>query len=191
MGSTKIDGQIQGIGVGFSVPVLYYNADLVRQASGDAPFPKTWDEIIKLAKKIEGSNERVVGGFYRTDALFFQAQLNSRGTGYMDSKETVILPDNDAAQSAFALIKSIGEAGQAKVPMQREQARQAFTSGTVGMLSDMSSQIASFKKQIAGNFELGVARFPIPAASGRIPAAGIAAIMSTKILFAKRRRGSS
>ncbi|MGV6876217.1 extracellular solute-binding protein [Pseudochelatococcus sp. B33] len=175
-----VSGSVHGIPIGLSVPVLFYNADLVKQAQGDAPFPDTWDGIIGLAAKIGSLNSSVVGGFYRTDALFYQAQVNARGGTFMNEAETEIAFTGPEGLDALTFYKRIGEAGQGRTPMTRDQARQAFAGGTVGMLSDTSSGIASRLEEIGDRFTMGVASFPIPAADGGIPSPGIVATISTK-----------
>lgn len=175
-----VSGSVQGIPIGLSVPVLFYNADLVKKAQGDAPFPDTWDGIIELARKIGATDSSVVGGFYRTDALFYQAQVNARGGDFMNADETQITFTGPEGLDALTFYKQIGEAGQGRTPMTRDQARQAFAGGTVGILSDASSGIASRLEQIGSSFKMGVAPFPIPAADGGIPSPGIVATISTK-----------
>ncbi len=54
LAATTINGKIYGVPFAMSLPVAYYNADLVRRAGGDpANLPRTWDDIIDLGKRIE------------------------------------------------------------------------------------------------------------------------------------------
>jgi multiple sugar transport system substrate-binding protein len=178
--SGTVAGHVHGVSIGFSVPVIFYNADLVQQAQGDAPFPDSWDGIIELAAKIGALDPAIVGGFHRTDALFFQAQLNARGGALMNADESALAFTGPAGLETLEFMKQLGEAGQGRTPMSRDQARQAFAGGTVGMLTDTSSGIAGRLEQIGDNFEMGVAPFPIPSADGGLPAPGIVATISTK-----------
>ncbi|WP_283843314.1 extracellular solute-binding protein [Bradyrhizobium hereditatis] len=47
-------GKVYALPFAISLPIVYVNLDLVKQAGGDpANLPKTWDELIVLAKKIK------------------------------------------------------------------------------------------------------------------------------------------
>ncbi|MCE3544433.1 extracellular solute-binding protein, partial [Escherichia coli] len=50
----QVGGQQVGLAFATSNPIMYYNADLIRQAGGnpDQP-PKTWDEVIALGAKVK------------------------------------------------------------------------------------------------------------------------------------------
>ncbi len=49
----QVKGKQYGMGFSLSTPIIYFNADLVKKAGGDPDnFPKTWDGIFALAKKI-------------------------------------------------------------------------------------------------------------------------------------------
>ncbi len=62
---TQIDGVQYGLPWTSSTPVMFYNADLVRQAGGDpAAMPTTWDETIALAAKIDALGDDVMGMYY-------------------------------------------------------------------------------------------------------------------------------
>lgn len=178
--SAKVNGKVYGISIASSVPVIFYNADLVRKAQGDAPLPETWDGIVELAAKISALDKGLVGGFHRTDSLFFQAQINARGGVLMNDAETKIAFTEQPGLEAMRFMKRLGEAGQGRNPMSRDQARQAFAGGTVGMLTDMSSGISARVKQIGDKFRMGVAAFPVPANQGGLPSAGLVATVSTK-----------
>lgn len=172
--------QVLGLGVGISFPVLYYNADLVRQAQGgEAAFPETWEGVVELAVDVGALSDDVIGGFHRFHPWIFQAQIESRGGRLMNSEETEITFDGQEGTQTFALYRAFAEAGQGAFAMTREQARQAFASGTVGILTDSSSVLKNYQDQIGDAFEIGIARFPI-VEGGSIPAAGVASVMLTE-----------
>lgn len=168
------------LGVGVSFPVLYYNADLVRQAQdGDATVPMDWDGIVALARSIGELDDGIVGGFHRYHPWFFQAHVNSRGGQMMNDAETAISFNGEEGMAGLNVVHAFAEAGQAASAMTREQARQAFVSGTIGLFTDSSGLLAQHIDQIGDRFELGVARWPILADNGGVPASGIAALMLT------------
>ncbi|MHA7777971.1 extracellular solute-binding protein [Roseibium sp. M-1] len=171
---------VHGLGVGISFPVLYYNVDLVRQVQdGDAAFPDSWEGVVELAREIGELEGDVVGGFHRFHPWMFQAQVESRGGSLMSADESEITFTGPEGQEAFALYRAFAEAGQGGFAMTREQARQAFAAGTVGILTDSSSVLKQYQDQIGDTFEIGVAPFPVTE-NGTIPAAGVAVVMMTK-----------
>jgi multiple sugar transport system substrate-binding protein len=178
--SATLNGVVRGLGVGVSFPVLYYNVDMVKQAQGgDAAFPTSWDGVIALAKKIGASQPGVIGAFHRFDQWMFQAQVESRGGALMSADEKAIRFDGAEGLAALQLYQTFAEAGQSKSAMTREQARQAFIGGTVGIFTDSSSLLQQHTQQVGGKFQIGVAPFPAVQGKGRIPAAGIASVMLT------------
>lgn len=168
---------VQGLGVGISFPVLYYNVDLVRQAQdGDKTFPETWEGVVDLASQIGASDPDVIGGFHRFHSWMFQAQVESRGGRLMDASESELMFAGDEGQAAFDLYHAFAEAGQGEFAMTREQGRQAFASGTIGIFTDSSSILRRYEEQVGDAFEIGIAPFP-RVDGGTIPAAGVASVM--------------
>lgn len=179
--SATINGAVRGLGVGMSFPTFYYNADLVKKAQGgDTSFPDTWDGVIALAEKIGQAEPDMIGAFHRFHSWMFQAHVESRGGRMMSPNEKTILFTGPEGQAAFDLYHRFAKAGQARAAMTREQARQAFAGGTIGIFTDSSSILSRHTTQIGGKFELGVAPFPIDRDRGRMPAAGVASVMLTR-----------
>ena len=179
--SGTIGDTVHGLGIAISFPILYYNADLVAAAqNGDASLPETWDEILALAGVIADRNPDVLGLFSRYHPWFFQGLLGSHGGRMMNAEETAIRFTDDAGRQVFALLRRFGEAGQAQNDLSRAQARQAFMGGTIAILIDSSSSLASFEEQTANLFRIGTARLPLIADEPWLPAAGVAAVMMTR-----------
>ena len=121
-------------------------------------------------------NPDIIGGFHRFHPWIFQAQIQSRGGRLIDETETELLFPGDEGQATFDLYRAFGEAGQGELPMTREQGRQAFASGTIGIFTDSSSILRRYEEQVGDSFEIGIAPFP-RVDGGTIPAAGVAAVM--------------
>ncbi|MDA9505267.1 hypothetical protein XI09_11335 [Bradyrhizobium sp. CCBAU 11386] len=178
----RIDGHQYSLTLAASMPVIVYNKDLIAKAGANPEaFPSEWPDIINLGRKI-ASTDQDIGLFFEHESngnWMFLALLESVGG-------KIATPSNDVAfasqQGLWSLdvIRLIGEAGQARVDMSRDQARQAFTAGKLGILVTASSAIGGFQKQIGGRFPLGVAPFPLPSPSGRLPVAGLTAILLSK-----------
>lgn len=179
--SGTIDETVYGLGVGMSFPIIYYNADLVGQAQGGTTaIPSDWELIVDLARKIDKSDAKVLGASIRSHPWVFQGLVESMGGRMMAPGEKEIAFNGDAGMKAFELLRMFGEAGQAKADMSRQQSRQAFVSGNVGMLIDSSSILDKLEKQAAGKFTVGTSRLPVPATDGRLAAAGVASVMLTR-----------
>ncbi|MFB9264808.1 extracellular solute-binding protein [Bradyrhizobium erythrophlei] len=179
----RIDGHEYGLTLAASMPVILYNKNLLAKAGADPEaFPSEWPEIINLGRKITAIDQDDMG-------LFFDHESNGNWT-YLALLESaggqMATPSNDVAFAskqglwALELIRQIGEAGQARADMSRDQARQAFTAGKLGALVTASSGIGVFQKQIGGRFPLGVAPFPLPSPDGRLPVAGLSAVLFSK-----------
>ncbi|MBS7706297.1 extracellular solute-binding protein [Chelatococcus asaccharovorans] len=178
--SARVKGTAYGLGVGFSFPMLYYNATLVEEVLGNKPFPTDWDDIVSLARAIKAKHPNIIGGFVRSNAATFQALIESHGGKLMSADDKTISFNGPAGKSVFGLLRDFGQAGQSSMTMTTPQSRQAFVSGAIGIFTDSSSLLSKHTQEIAGKFRLGVTALPVPAPAGRVPAAGIAAVMTAK-----------
>ena len=62
------NGKVYALPFAISLPIVYANLDLVKQAGGDPDnLPKTWDELIALAKKIRALGPNINGVTYVWD----------------------------------------------------------------------------------------------------------------------------
>lgn len=176
----SVNDTVYALGVGASFPVLYYNADLVAAAQdGDTTFPDNWEEIVTLGEAMS-EQEGIVGGFHRFHPWFFHAHVNSRGGQMLNPDETAVAFGGTEGLTGLQVVRDFGEAGQAASAMTREQARQAFVAGTIGLFTDSSGLLAQHLEQIGDRFELGVARWPILAEGGGVPASGVSVMMLTE-----------
>ena len=177
--SGTLDGTVYGLGLGFSFPVLYYNADLVNAALEGQAFPSDWTGVIELANTLYEGDSGNLGGFLMSHSWIFQALVETTGNAYVGDDGRLGFA-GDQGEAVFDIIGGFAEAGQAESAMTREQARQAFVGGTVGIFTDSSSVLARHLDQIGDRFELAVAPFPISAEGASVPAAGVAGVMLTR-----------
>jgi multiple sugar transport system substrate-binding protein len=103
----------------------------------------------------------------------------SLGGNMMNADESRLTFDDDAGLAALGIYDSFGRAGQNRLDMGREQARQAFSGGAIALLIDSSSSLERLNKQIGGRFPLATARLPI-ASNGQLSANGIAAVVCSR-----------
>src|SRR5262249_24184790 len=60
----EVGGKVYGLPFAISTAIVYYNPDLVARAGGDPEaFPKEWDAIVELSRKIQALGGGVTGGW--------------------------------------------------------------------------------------------------------------------------------
>ncbi|MEY9676963.1 extracellular solute-binding protein [Bradyrhizobium elkanii] len=163
-----------------SVPVLFYNMDLVKKAGGDPDnLPDDWNGVIALGRKINALGEGTGGLYveYTNNGWSFQTLVGAFGGRMMSEDETRITFDGPAGLQALQLLQRLGKEGQPG--FERDQARQAFRAGKLGILFGASSALNGYQQSAAGNFRLKVGSLPVSSASDRLPAAGNGIVMLT------------
>ena len=90
----------------FSTPILFYNADLFRQAGLDPDKPpRTWDEVDAAGKAIKektGKNGFFPGAYGPTDGTFVYQSLVMSNGGKVRDGNTLTFADKDAADAVYA-----------------------------------------------------------------------------------------
>ncbi|MDW9782439.1 extracellular solute-binding protein [Sinorhizobium meliloti] len=167
-------GQSWGLPMRMSVPIMYFNADLIREAGGDPKnLPDSWGGLIALAAKITKLKDGNMGMFYEYEAdgaWLFLTLINLQGARPMSDDDKTIAFDGPTGLRALQILSDIGKSGMVDMP--RSQARQAFSAGTIGFLVGSGSQIAKYQEQSKGRFELGTASLPPLGANPRLPVGG-------------------
>lgn len=174
-------GRTWGLPFRISVPVIFYNADLVRSV-GENPkkFPSDWPGILRIAKKISALGNQRAGMFfdYQADGNWtFQALLNLGG-GELVTPKGKIGFDNALGLSALTTLYDIGRSGMIDLP--REQARQSFAAGTLGMYVGSSAQLGNLQKAAANKFSIATAPLPRTASNAKIPVGGGMCMLTTR-----------
>jgi multiple sugar transport system substrate-binding protein len=172
--ATTVNGSVFAMPFGTTVPILYYNMDLLRRAGyAAATPPASWNEIIDTGKKVAALGGKINGGFIEydsTNAWMFQNLLASFGGRMMNADQTDIAFAGPEGLQAMEVLWRFGDTNN--IDMTRDQARQAFNAGSEGMLVRSASGTTSVAKAAAGQFELQVGQLPVPSADGRLVGAG-------------------
>lgn len=181
-GTCMVGGELHGLGVGLSFPLVYINADLARRAgvNPDA-LPQDWDGILDLARKINALGGTAQGGFFQYASggnWTWIALIESLGGRIMTPDGKIAFTGPEGKES-LRIVRVLGEAGQARNDVSQDQARTVFGSGVLGVLVDSGSSLATFEKVAAGRFEIRTLPLPVRA-NGRVPAAGIATAMHAR-----------
>lgn len=169
----RIDGTTYALPYTLSVPVVYFNVNLVRTAGGDPEnLPSTWADIIALGKRIQAPSGGVYFNYATDGSWTFMALIGSLGCRVLTTDGKDIAFDNPAGLEAMDVLRAIAEA-RAGSTLSAPQARQAFAAGTLGIMVDTTSRLASYEKQATGLFQLAVKPFPLkPGVDHRVPPSG-------------------
>lgn len=174
-------GKTFAVPFSLSTPVLFYNNELIARAGGDPTnLPTTWDGVFDLAKKITAL-EPNVSGFYMeynaNGAWGFETLLFAEGGRMMNEGESDIAFDRWQGLAALAALKRATEAGM--IDLSRNNARQAFVGGKIGIYFATSSGLKDYEQQIGNRFNLTMAPIPL-APDGKALASGNGMVMLTK-----------
>lgn len=176
----QVDGRQFSIPATASTPVVFVNADLVREAGGDPHnMPKDWDAFIELAAKIDALSDESEGMFYSlgSDDWMFQNLIRNLGGELM--KDGKVAFNNEKGQAAIALFKRFYDEG-GQNPMSEGDARALFLAGRMGMYFASTSGVKPWETQAEGVFELLTAEQPLAGEYSRHPTGGMAGVLLEK-----------
>jgi multiple sugar transport system substrate-binding protein len=181
----QVHGKQYGMAVNASLPIMYFNTDLVKKAGGDpAHMPDTWDGVIALAAKIAQTSPGVAGMAYDVhnwpDTWLFQAIIDQEGGRVLDESGTKLAFDNATGRKVMGLLRRFVSEGKMSV-IDFEASRQQFIAGQTGLFFDTPARMRLITDGVGTRFTLGTAVFPIDdKAKGGIPTGGCAIIITTK-----------
>lgn len=180
----RFGGKVYGLGLSVSVPLVFYNLDLVRKAGADPTrLPTDWDGILGLARSISDPAADTLGGYFSYDqsgAWLWIALIESQSASVLNAAETDVGFAGPEGRVALDMLRAFGIAGQSKVDMNRDQVRQLFAAGKLGLLVDSSSSLSIFEKQAGGRFEIGAGAFPCRGPNPHLPAGGASGLVFAK-----------
>ena len=165
--------QVYAVPFGLTIPVVFYNMSLLEQAGWQPDrAPQTWEEINEAAAMVAALGGSVNGGFFEFEASnnwMFQNVLTGLGGSIQDEDGSIGF-DGELGVEAMNIISDFAQAANT-VAMTRNQARQAFNAGAMGILFRSASGIPSIMEAASANgFDLEVGAFPILAGEGALSA---------------------
>lgn len=177
------NGKVYGLPFAISLPIVYYNMDLVKKAGLDEKtLPKTWEEITALGKKIHSQGEAagVEVEWAITGNWLWQSLNFANGGSMLTADETKVAFTDDAGKKAIETLARL--VTEAKSPnMSSNDMFAAFVAGKVGVLVTSTARVNAFTRQIGNKFEFKTGTYPdLKPGVSRLPAGGNVAIITAK-----------
>ncbi|MDO5605758.1 MAG: ABC transporter substrate-binding protein [Paracoccus sp. (in: a-proteobacteria)] len=181
----EVGGVQYGLPVNASSPIMYINADLVREAGGDPDnMPTDWDGVIALAKQIHEARPDAAGLAYDIagwpDDWLWQAMIYQQGGELVDSATKKVAFDNEKGLRALTLMRQfVTDAGQPVLDW--DQSRQQFGAGLTGLIFSTPAHVQTIEGLVGDRFELKTTTFPLDdKENGGVPTGGNAAVILTQ-----------
>ncbi|MEM6550246.1 MAG: ABC transporter substrate-binding protein [Pseudomonadota bacterium] len=172
------EGAVHGLPFSVSLPVGYYNMDLMAKAGIESAedFPKTWEEVVATCQKLReaGVENPIFWGWNITGNWFLQALMWSQGEATVAGTDVRI--DSDAGRTALETMQGIFK-GCEMQNLEWKAALASFSAGEIAMMYWSTSALGAVERA-QGDFELMTAEFPgIGAAPQGLPAGGNSAML--------------
>ena len=177
----KVDGKLYGLAFNASMPIMYYNADLVAKAGGDPDnMPTDWAGTMELAKKIKATGSGIAGIAYNIhdwpDEWLWDAMLMQSG-GELTKDGKVAFGDEHGLKALEYFRSFVTDGGMPLIDW--DQSRQAFIAGQIGIFFDTPARLSQDTELIGDRFKLRTAVFPVDdKEKGGLPTGGNAAVIT-------------
>ncbi|SMR71809.1 carbohydrate ABC transporter substrate-binding protein, CUT1 family [Aliiroseovarius halocynthiae] len=174
---STFDGDVHGLPFSVSLPVGYYNMDILTEAGVDK-LPTTWDEVIGACEtmKANGVDNPIFWGWSITGNWFMQALLWSQDKAIVEDGRVKL--DTPEALAALEQMQEIFT----KCDMQNlewKAALSSFSAGEIGMMFWSTSALGAVERS-QGDFELVTGPFPGMGETPKgLPAGGNAALFTS------------
>jgi len=178
LGLSTFGGDVYGLPFSISLPVGYYNEDLMKEA-GITSQPKTWDEVVAACKKMhaKGIKNPMFWGWNITGNWFMQALMWTQDTPIV--KDGKMNFGGSEGMKSLETMKKIFR-GCDMQNLSFKDALASFSAGEIGMLFWSTSALGSVTRAKGDAFELKTG--PFPGMSGTpmgLPAGGNAAMLTS------------
>ncbi|SEQ60538.1 ABC transporter substrate-binding protein [Thalassovita taeanensis] len=174
------NGAVYGLPFAVSLPVGYYNMDLMGKigVTEAAQLPKTWDEVVAACGKLKeaGVENPLFWGWNITGNWFVQALMWSQGEPILVGNDFNL--DSDAGLVALNTMNDMFD-GCDMQNLSVSEAATPFSAGDVAMYFWSTSSVGSVERS-KGDFTLMTNEFPgIGQAPKGLPAGGNAVMMTS------------
>lgn len=180
----KVDGRTYGLAFNASLPIIYFNEQLVRSGGGDpARMPDTWDAMIALAAQIKTKGGADVAGMaYNVhdwpDDWLFRSLILQGGGQMLDKTETSSGIGGPIGLKVMRqLRRMVTDAGMPVIDW--DQSRQQFIAGKIGIFADTPARLRQVTDLVGDKYTLKTVAFPIDdKVNGGLPTGGNAALIT-------------
>lgn len=152
--------RVYGFPFDLEAVVLFYNADLLRQAGYESA-ARSWTEFSEQARRV--TKDGLFGWTMRADSDTFAAMLVSAGSALLTTAENRALFNERAGIASLSLVSELVKSDAAKLAMSDRAAQQEFASGHaafyIGWMSDLP-RLTAAQKAAQTNFQISVAPLP-------------------------------
>jgi len=181
----KVDGRMYGLAFNASLPIIYYNEQLVKAAGGDPnKMPDTWDAMLALAAKIKATGSDVAGIAYNIhdwpDDWLFRSMILQGGGSMLDASEQASGVGGPLGIKVLRYLRRM--VTESNMPLiDWDQSRQQFIAGKIGIFADTPARLRQVTDLIGDKFTLRTCIFPIDdKVNGGLPTGGNAAVITAK-----------
>ncbi|MDX1838045.1 glycerol-3-phosphate ABC transporter substrate-binding protein [Legionella taurinensis] len=153
-------GKLQALPFNTSVPVIFYNADLLQKAGYDAAhFPKTWDDMETLAAALRARGAACAYSSAYPSWIQVEAFSALHGLPLIDSTTHQAVYNNERVIRHLQRLKKWQSLHYFEYGGRTSDATVLFTSGRCAMFSQSSGSYSSLSALVP--FRVGVAPLPI------------------------------
>lgn len=157
----QVEEQTYGLAFTFSTPVLFYNADIFREAGLDPDQPpRTWEEVKAYGQQIieNTDHEGIFVGVFAGFDWMLQSLILSNGGRVLSEDGTRLTFAEPEAIEAVATLQDLVQSNVH--PGLGGVGADAFNAGNMGMYLQTSAVQAGLITASEGNFELRAAPMP-------------------------------
>ena len=182
----RVDGKLYGMAFNASTPLMYFNAELVRQAGGDPErMPDNWGDVIALAARIRATGGQGVAGLAYNihewpDDWLFRGLIHQGGGNMLNEAGNAVAFGDAVGLRAMQYVRRfVTGAGMPLIDW--DQSRQQFIAGQIGLFFDTPARLRQVTDSIGRRFTLGTTVFPLDdKAKGGLPTGGNVAIVMSR-----------
>src|SRR5262249_20434682 len=129
-----VNGRIYGLPFAISLPIAYYNVDLIEKAGGNPDkLPASWDDVVALAKRVNALGDGIHGVAFEwsiTGNWLWQAEVFRNGGTMLNADESRVAFDGEAGTAAIRTLARLVTEAQSPNLSGADQ-RTAFAAGRV------------------------------------------------------------
>jgi multiple sugar transport system substrate-binding protein len=172
---STFNGKVHGLPFSVSLPVGYYNKDILTKA-GITELPKTWDDVVAACKtmKKNGIKNPVFWGWNITGNWFYQSLMWTQNKPTVEGNKMNV--DSPESLTALNTMKKIFRGCNMK-NLKWKEGLASFSAGEIGMMFWSTSALGAVERS-KGDFKLVTGPFPgITGKPAGLPAGGNAGLL--------------